>query len=185
MIACGFAGGIRRGGGVRCGFTEEISGAFQIAVNFIGGDVMETEFFFRIIAERVEVLPCGFEQRIGSDDIGLDEFSGPVDGTVHMGFRGEMHDDIRLKIREDPVHCRLVADVRFLETAAGIAGNAFKGFQISGICQFVDDADLIPGHMNNMPYDSRTYESGSASYDNFISQRDTLCNIRYADMGLI
>lgn len=71
MIACGFAGGIRRGGGVRCGFTEEISGAFQIAVNFIGGDVMETEFFFRIIAERVEVLPCGFEQRIGSDDIGL------------------------------------------------------------------------------------------------------------------
>ena len=146
---------------------------------------METEFSFRIIAERVEVLPCGFEQRIGSDDIGLDEFSGTVDGAVHMGFRGEVHDDIRLKIREDPVHCRLVADVRSFETAAGVAGNTLKGFQISGICQLVDDADLISRHMNNMPYDSRTYESGSASYDNFISQCDTLCNIRYADMGLI
>ena len=148
-------------------------------------NLVEAETLLFLSLQGTVIFQSGLKHGKSAHDVGGHKISRIVNGTVHMGFRGEMHDDIRLKIREDPVHCRLVADVRFLETATGIAGNAFKGFQISGICQFVDDADLIPGHMNNMPYDSRTYESGSASYDNFISQRDTLCNIRYADMGLI
>ena len=62
-----------------------------------------------------------------------------------MGFRGEMHDDIRLKIREDPVHCRLVAAVS-LDEGRTLAGDRFDAVNDlrGAVVKIVDDDDLQP-----------------------------------------
>jgi len=94
---------------------------------------VETELPFRLFGERIEITPGRLEQRIGSDDVGLDEFAGAVDRTVDVRFGGEMHDDVGPEIREDPVQRPAVADIGLFEAVTRIGGDFRQRFEVAGV----------------------------------------------------
>ena len=96
MIGAGLAGRIRRAGGVGGGFGEQVFRAFQIAVDFIGGDMVEAEALLGGFVQVVPVLACRFQQGVGADDVGFHEGGGAVDGTVYVALCRQMHDGIGL-----------------------------------------------------------------------------------------
>ena len=128
---------------------------------------MEAEGLFRVFVQRMKIFPGGFEQGIGPDDIGLDEFARTVDGAVHVGFRSQVHDMGRPEIGEDPVQGFFIADIGFFEPETGIAGDLRERFQVSRISQFVDHADFMRGLPDQMTDDRRTDESRAAGNDEF------------------
>ena len=65
------------------------------------------------------VFAAGFQQAVGADDVGLDEFARPVDGAVNVRLGGQVHDNIRLKVVQQRAHGRLIADI--------LAGKAVAG----------------------------------------------------------
>src|SRR5690606_26380538 len=94
VVRSRLAGGIGRTGRVGRGFREEVLGSGQVAVDLVGGDVVEAEGGARGGAQPVPVGAGGFQQRVGADHIGLYEGGGAVDGAVDVGFRRQVHDGV-------------------------------------------------------------------------------------------
>jgi hypothetical protein len=69
-------------------FLRESSGLAQRAVDFVGGDMKETDRVFR------KDLPDRFEKNEGPEDIGLHEGTGVFDGSVDMGFGGKIDNSL-------------------------------------------------------------------------------------------
>src|ERR1700730_1147115 len=105
------------------------------------------------------MLTCALEQHVRAHDVGFDEGAGPVDGPVDMAFRGKMHDGIRAKTLADLPHRARVANVRLLELIARIAGNAGEIIEISGVSQFVDDADFVRTRLDQVAHHRRSDEA--------------------------
>ena len=61
------------------------------------------------------------QQREGADDIGLDEFAGPVDRAVDMALGREVHHIARLVLIEQLPQRRPVADIDLREAVAVVA----------------------------------------------------------------
>ena len=62
------------------------------------------------------------QQREGADDVGVDEFAGPVDRAVDVAFGREVHDGVGRVLIEQRPQRRAVADVDLAERIAWIAG---------------------------------------------------------------
>ena len=75
MVAGRLGSGIGAGRGVGRGFGKQIVRAVQITIDFVGGNVMETE---RCLFFRRHLLPMGtrsFQQVERADDVGLDKLA--------------------------------------------------------------------------------------------------------------
>jgi hypothetical protein len=48
---------------------------------------------------------------------------GPVDGTINVGFRGQVDNAIRVEIRNQLAQMRRIADVGLDEAIPGAVGN--------------------------------------------------------------
>ena len=73
--------------------------------------MQEAECRFSAIVETCPVVPSCFQERVGADDIGLDEGGGAVDGAIDVGFGGKMDDGIRSFGRDDGEKLASVANV--------------------------------------------------------------------------
>ena len=60
----------------------------------------EAEGFLGTIIQPIPVGAGGLEEVKGADDVGLNELGGAVDGAIHMGLGGEVHDGTRLMLGE-------------------------------------------------------------------------------------
>ena len=126
---------------------------------------MKTEPALLLLAERLKIVPRRLQHRRGTDYVGLDELHRAVDGTIHMGFRRQMHDDIRPEVGEDPVEPCPVADVELFEPQPRGVGNLRQRLQIPGIRKFIDHAHSIGGIPDDVPDHRRTDETGPAGHN--------------------
>ena len=62
----------------------------------------------------------GLKQRVGADDVGVDEVRRRVDGTVDVAFGGEMHHGVRVELGKEFRDGRTVADVGAAELVARV-----------------------------------------------------------------
>ncbi len=51
----------------------------------------------------------------GSDSIGLNEFSGPINRAIYMAFRSQVHDSVRSKAHDGGVDGNRVDNVYLLK----------------------------------------------------------------------
>jgi len=139
------AGRIRRAWRVGRGLGEQVVDAVQVAIHFVGGNMVEAEGAFFRLGQGQPVGAGSFEQAVGTDDIGLDKVRRPVDGTVNVGLGRQVHDRLGLETRNDRADRRLIDDISLHELVAGIGGNALQRFQVTGVGQLVEVEDFVPG----------------------------------------
>ncbi|MNN73939.1 hypothetical protein D3C81_1900970 [compost metagenome] len=77
--------------------------------------MMEAEVGFTRIIQCRPIVACSFQQGVGADDVGLDEFRRPRDRAINVGLCGQVHDGIRLMFTQDTVHLITVANVDAFE----------------------------------------------------------------------
>jgi hypothetical protein len=83
-----------------------------------------------------------------------------------MGFGGQMHDPIRLKIGEGRPHGGCIADVGLKELVVRISLKIRQGSRVASVGEFVDVEDLVAlgdKEMNKVGAD----ESGPAGDEDF------------------
>jgi hypothetical protein len=161
MVGRGLAGGIGGIGLVAGGFGEQ-AGVAQAAVDLVGGDVMEAEAGLALAFQAVPVVPGGFEQGVGADDVGLDEFGRAVDGAVDVALGGQVHDAVRLVLAEQAADLGGVADVDLLEGVARVAGDAGQGVEVACVGQAVHVDHPVVGVSDQVPDDGGADEAGAA-----------------------
>ena len=86
-----------------------------------------------------EILPGCFEQREGTDDVGLDEGLRAIDRSIDVRLGRQVDDGVGPRIGEDPDHGAGVRDVGAHEGHARILQRLFQIEQAAGVCQLVDD----------------------------------------------
>lgn len=118
---------------------EEEIGPIQgeVAIDFIGPNLMEPFH---------SIFPGAVHQYGGSEDIGFQEYLGALDGTVHMGFRGEVNNDIGPFLLEDILHLLPIADIFLIEDVVGVLQLLIDGMGVRGVgaCIDVDDLPFFP-----------------------------------------
>jgi hypothetical protein len=93
----------------------------------------------------------GLEQDIGAHDIGGDEIGGPVDRTVDMALRRQMHDRVGVKTRKNVEDSRAIADIGKAEMITRMTLDRSKRGKIAGVGQLVDDKHIVIGVADEMP----------------------------------
>ena len=159
-----------RVGAGRCvwrGLSKQIVCAVQIAIDFIGRNMVEAEGFALF---RRHLLPVGagcFKQIECADDIGLDKLACRIDRAVDMTFRSQVHHGIRLVLCEYAVEFGAVANIHLLKSIARIIGYLGQRFQIAGISQLIDIDDRVLGVLDNMTDNGRTDKARAAGNKDF------------------
>ena len=162
MVAARFGGGVRAAWRVRRLFGEQVIGTVQVAVDFIGGDMVEAE---SLLVRRIEsrpVVTCRLQQSKGADQVGLNKGSRAINGAVHMTFCGEVHDDIRAKIAELGCHSSSIGDIGLRKRVAFIAGHRCQGFKVASVGQAIYYAYIVGGIFNDMTNNCRTNKTCTA-----------------------
>ncbi|MNP12715.1 hypothetical protein D3C76_1049640 [compost metagenome] len=134
----------------------------QVAVHLVGGDMVEAE---RCLVLGIQSQPIGagaFQQAVGADDVGLDEFSRAIDGAIDMGFGGQVHDRMGLEARQCGTDRLAFGDIGLEELVARVAGCRCQGFEVAGVGQFVEVENLMLGVVQQMANERRANEAGSA-----------------------
>ena len=85
---------------------------------------------------------AGFEQIKSAEDIRRDEIARPGDGTVHMGFRREVHDVRDAVLFDNPQRGRLVTQINLLKNIFRMLGDRLQIFQSSRVSQAVEVDEL-------------------------------------------
>src|SRR5262249_14828643 len=118
-----------------------------------------------ILGARAELAPMrqrGLEQDIGTNYIGVDEIRGPIDRSINMTFRRQVHDRVGVKIRENVGDGRMIADIGLAEMITRMALNRSERGKIASIGQLVDDKHLVVGVSDKMSDQCRPDEARSA-----------------------
>ncbi|MNV50259.1 hypothetical protein D3C71_1422610 [compost metagenome] len=163
MVAGRLGGRIRAAWRVRCGFGEQVIRTVQVAIHFVGGDMVETEALLLLRLQRLPVMPCRLQQGVGSHHVGFDKGRRAINRTVDMAFRRQVHDHIRLILGKHPIQCRAIADIHLLERIAFAISNHRKRFQVAGVSQLIHHHHAVPRGFNNMPDDRGTDKTGAPS----------------------
>ena len=110
VVAGGLAGGIRGMGAIRRGLREQ---AFlsQGAVHFIRGNVVEAETLLFLSLQGTVIFQGGLKHGKSAHDVGGHKISRIVNGTVHMGFRRQVHHPVRSVLPQSAPHQGSVPDV--------------------------------------------------------------------------
>ncbi|MNE07534.1 hypothetical protein D3C80_1001570 [compost metagenome] len=90
----------------------------QVAIYLIGRDMVEAEGRFACLVQTVPICTCGFQQHVGTDDIGFDEIGRAGDGAIDVALCRQMHNGVRLVGGKDPIQFGAVADIYLLEGIA-------------------------------------------------------------------
>jgi hypothetical protein len=123
----------------------------QVAVDLVGADVVEP----------LLVLAHGLEDRVGADDVGLDERARVVERVVVVRLRGVVDD--RVGLADQVVHQRCVGDVADDQLHAVLreAGQRLPG---RGVRQLVEDRDLVVSGPHEVVDEVGADEPGSTGH---------------------
>ena len=133
VVAGCFRGRVGAGRGVRCGFGKQIVRTVQVAINFIGGNMVETErrqFFRR------HLLPIGaggLEQVECANDVGLDKLACGIYRAVNITFRRQVHHGIRLVVRKHAVKFGTIANIHLLKRVTRAVGYVGQRLEIARV----------------------------------------------------
>jgi len=165
VVRAGFTGAVGAAGGIGGGFGKQVVRAFQVAIDFVGGDMMEAEAFRLGDIARFQAAPVftgRFQQRVSADDIGLDKIGRAVDGAVYMAFGGQVHNDVRLCVRQYAVHLFGIGDVRLHKLVARVVGHAGQRVQITGVGELVQVDDRVLAVIDQLAYHGGANKAGAA-----------------------
>src|SRR5262245_25652393 len=118
-----------------------------------------------ILGVRAEFAPMrerGLEQDIGTNNIGGDEIGGPVDRTIDMALRRQMHDRVRIETRKNVDNSRPITDIGKAKMIPWMTLDRSKRGKIAGVGQLVDDKHLVIAMADEMPDQRRSDEPCSA-----------------------
>ena len=141
-------------------FVEgRIVAAVERAEDLVGRDVVEAEGVLRLAGQRGPVFARRFEQDLGADDIGADEFGRAVVRAVDMGFGGEVHDPRRVVRREGRPHGGGVADIGVEVDVARVAPPRAEALGARRIGHAVDVHHHLIGRGQQPTHDGRADEA--------------------------
>src|SRR5882672_10314166 len=104
------------------------------------------------------------EQREGAEDIGLNELSGPVNGTIDVALRGEVNDGAwRVSFEEAP-HQFPVADIPVDEHVRRVVLERQEIRRIARVGELVQVDDRVCALSEPVQDKIRTYEAGTACH---------------------
>jgi hypothetical protein len=132
--------------------------------------VQEAEASRRRVVPRPNVFARGFEQNEGADDVGFDEGRRVVNRTIHVRFRREVHDAVRLMIAKQRLHRFAVGDVGLHEPDARIAQRLRQIRRVSRISQLVENDEPRTGLRQRTAHEVRADESGAPRNDECVHQ---------------
>src|SRR5262245_65274369 len=119
---------------------------------------MEKPEILRAPANLAAIRERGLEQDIGSDDIAVDEFGGPVDRSVDVTLRRQMHDRVGFETRKNVSDGRPIADIGEAEMIARMALDRGERSEIARVGQLIDHQHLVIGMADKMSYKCRLDE---------------------------
>ena len=93
------------------------------AENLVGRDVQESGNV-RLARQRCARSAKLLQQCEGADDIGLNEFAGPIDRSIDMALGGEIHHRVGLILLEQFTEAFAVANGVFLKRVLDVVGGA-------------------------------------------------------------
>ena len=125
---------------------------------------MEAEIGFARFVKRHPIVTRSFQQGVGADDIGLDEFRWTGDRAIYMRLCGQMHDGVRLVLMQNPIYLVTVTNINALEHVPRVLADIGQGLKVARISELIDVNDRVGRAGDNMADDRRTDESGAAGY---------------------
>ena len=133
VVAGRFRGRVGAGRRVWRGFGKQIVRTVQIAIDFIGGNMVETErrLFFR--RHLLPIGSSGFKQVERADDVGLDKLACGIDRAVNMTLRGQVHHGIGLVLCKHAVKFCMIANVHLLKSVTWAVGYVGQRFEIARV----------------------------------------------------
>ena len=114
------------------------------------------------------VTARSLQQGIGAGDIRLDKAARPVNGTVHMRFRGQMHDRVRFVLIQNAGQRRCVTDIGPLEAVIGTVRHRGNIGQTGRIGQRVQIDDCMT-RSDGLTNDGGTDEACASGHEQFHS----------------
>ncbi|MCY1536252.1 hypothetical protein D9M68_717000 [compost metagenome] len=162
VIRTGLGGRVGRTGGVGRGFGEQIIRTLEVAIHLIGRNMVEAERRLGFIFQVIPVTAGRLQQRIGANDIGLDEFGRPIDGAIHMRLGGQVHHCCGAELGKHLVQRGCITNIHLVEAIAGRAIYIGQRLQIAGIGEFVEVGDLVIGVLDQVTNHCRSDEAGAA-----------------------
>ena len=141
-----------------CLFGKEQVRAVQgkIAVDFVGGDLMEAPDI---------VLAAAFQKHLCTHHIGAYKDARIGDGAVHVAFGREVDHDIGLFLLKEPVHGFGVGDVGAHEAKARVLHDGSQRLHVAGVGQLVQADDAVLGMMAQQIIDKIGADKARAAGD--------------------
>ena len=137
MVGCRFRRRIRAVGLVWMGFGEWRIARLQRAVHFIGGHMQETKCLTRPPLQGRPVCACRLQQGERAIDIGPDEFTRTMNGTVNVALGGKIDDGDWLIPGHHLVDTGAIRNVAMHKLKPGCLLDRSQTFQMPGVCQCI------------------------------------------------
>ena len=134
----------------------------QGAVDFVGGDVVETLAFI-LLRETLPIRLGSLQHGQGTDDVGLREGERVLDGPVHMGLRREMDHAVHMFILHEGQDALEVADVHLDEPVVGPVLDVLEVREIARVGKLVQvDDPVVRVFVHEQPHDVAADETSAA-----------------------
>src|SRR5690606_14312975 len=108
----------------------------------------------------------GYQQLVGTDDVGLDELGRTVDGAIDMGFGGQVHDGVWLELQQRFAYPLTIGDAGLQELIARIAIHFRQGVEVAGVGELAQVEHAVPGVAKAMAEQGRAADPGPAGDEN-------------------
>lgn len=136
----------------------------QGAIDFVGGNMQETERLLRIARQGFPVGAHRFEQAEGANDVGLDEVFRAMNRTIDMRLGGEIDHRTRLMLGQQLLDQRRVGDIAVDEQVLGVAIDGRQALQVARVGQLIQVDDQLICLSYPVQDKVSADEAGSAGY---------------------
>src|SRR5438552_13652387 len=141
MIGSRLGRGVRTVGIVGGGLAEGWIVGAERSVDFVSGDVEETERRAIGFRKRQPVGSRFLEETECAVDVGADEIIGAVYGAVDVAFGGEVNEGARLFAPQQVAQEIAINDVALLKAIARMGVDETQVVEIARVCQLVEVQD--------------------------------------------
>src|SRR5882672_8732751 len=166
MVGSRLRSGVGAVRGERSRFGERRVVGPERAEHLVGRNVQESE----VLASRrrlpFQPYPSFLEQGEGAEDIGLNELSGPVNGTIDVAFRGEVNDGARRVSFEEAPHQLPIADIPVDEHVRRVVLERLEIRRVARVGELVQVDDRVRPLREPIQDKIRTYEAGTTCDQN-------------------
>ena len=164
MVGSSLAGGVGAVGLIAAELRKLRVRAAEGSIHFVRRDLQETKRFPRLCRQRRHMRTRSLKQPEGADNVGLNERSRPMDGTIHMGFGSKIDHRARLMPVKEFCQQGCIGDVPLDKHVPGIRGNGLQVLQIAGVGQLVEVDDRLGRVRQPVEYKVAANEACAAGY---------------------